>query len=120
MPEGDALHFRPLPPPLLQKAGARPAFWTYYWEFGDGNFSREEAPQHRYAAAGEYPAILYATPHYDDGKIPDKKGKGIMATLGNGLPEIGPDAFTERVHSLGSTPRGEEASRMTDLRTRSP
>ena len=93
--EGKSLHFQPLPPPLQQKAGARPAFWSYYWEFGDGNFSREESPRHVYATAGEYSAMLYATPHYDDGKIPDKKGKGIVAALSNDRFVLGQDAFNE-------------------------
>ena len=32
--------------PLQQIAGAPEAFYSYYWEFGDGQFSFEEKPKH--------------------------------------------------------------------------
>lgn len=78
-PQGNAYQFKPLPPVLMQKAGAPEAFWSYYWEFGDGGFSFEDQPLHHYERSGTFQAILYATAHYDDGKLPDKNGKGILA-----------------------------------------
>jgi len=92
-PEGDGYRFSPAPPPLLQKAGAPLSFWTYYWEFGDGSFSFEEKPLHKFGKAGGYDPILEATAHYDDGKLPNKKGKGIMASQTGGLPGDIPTVF---------------------------
>ena len=77
--EGDALRFIPQTPPLEQIAGAPPAFWRYYWEFGDGTFSFEEQPLHGYTVGGEYTAMLVATGNYDDGKPPRKKPKKVNA-----------------------------------------
>ncbi|MFN0175551.1 MAG: PKD domain-containing protein [Saprospiraceae bacterium] len=92
-PEGDGYRFTPVPPPLLQKAGAPLAFWTYYWEFDDGSFSFEESPLHKFGKAGGYDPILEATAHYDDGKLPTKKGKGIMASQIGGQPGDLPTVF---------------------------
>lgn len=79
--EGDGYRFVPQLPPLQQKAGAPQAHWKCYWEFGDGSFSFEESPLHRYARQGDYYALFSATAHYDDGKLPDKNGKGIFASV---------------------------------------
>ena len=35
-------------PELNQIAGAPKAYYTYYWEFGDGNYSNEKNPQHEF------------------------------------------------------------------------
>ncbi len=77
---GDVFEFTPIMPPLMQKAGAPEAYWTYYWEFGDGSFSREENPSHIYALPGNYMASLDATAHYDDGKRAKRKKKGLDST----------------------------------------
>ncbi len=61
--------------PLRQIAGAPEAFYTYYWEFGDGTFSFDEMPVHAYATPGEYEVRLYATNNYDDGKAPPSRAK---------------------------------------------
>ena len=91
-PNGNGYRFTPVPPALQQKAGAPQAFWTYYWEFGDGSFSFEETPLHKFEKTGIYSPILEATAHYDDGKLPDKKGKGIIAdrseTQFGGFPTV--------------------------------
>ena len=34
--------------------------YTWYWDFGDGQISRDQNPSHTYAAAGTYTVILYA------------------------------------------------------------
>src|SRR3546814_7528864 len=38
---------------LRQIAGAPEAFYTYYWEFGDGTFSFDEMPVHDYSSRSE-------------------------------------------------------------------
>ena len=92
--EGDGYRFVPQLPLLQQKAGAPLAHWTCYWEFGDGSFSFEESPLHRYPRTGDYYALFSATAHYDDGKLPDKNGKGIFASVpaSVNIPEL-PDVF---------------------------
>jgi hypothetical protein len=70
--ENGGLRFTPHYPPLVQLAGAPPAFYTYYWEFGDGSYSFEERPWHAYAQAGEYEVILCGTAYYDDNQKPPK------------------------------------------------
>ncbi len=63
--------------PLRQIAGAPEAFYSYYWEFGDGRFSFEENPRHVYRDTGLFNARLYATNNYDDGKPPPLKPKPV-------------------------------------------
>ncbi len=79
---GRVLRFVPQVPPLQQMAGAPPAYWKYYWEFGDGTFSFEESPRHVYPAPGEYQALLAATAVYDHGKPPKEKPKKVRASAG--------------------------------------
>ncbi len=67
--------FLPQTRPLRQIAGAPPAFYTYFWEFGDGHFSFQERPVHQYADTGVFEVRLYATNNYDDGKAPPKRSK---------------------------------------------
>jgi hypothetical protein len=67
---GNRLEVQPQLPPLQQIAGAPPAFYDYYWEFGDGHFSFEEAPVHFYEDTTEKEVLLLATGKYDNGKAP--------------------------------------------------
>jgi PKD repeat protein len=62
-------------PVLSQIAGAPEAFYTYFWEFGDGHYSFDENPEHTYAKSGEYQVRLVATNNYDDGKPPTSRPK---------------------------------------------
>lgn len=73
----DIYEFTPIMPPLMQKPGAPAAYWSYFWEFGDGNFSREQNPVHIYAKQGDYMVSLDATAHYDDGKRAKRKKKPV-------------------------------------------
>ncbi|MDO8367720.1 MAG: PKD domain-containing protein [Saprospiraceae bacterium] len=91
--DGNEYRFHPVPPPLQQKAGAPEAFWTYYWEFGDGSFSFEESPSHVYQGAGDYHPILEATAHYDDGGKPKGKTNSVVADLGSKQPVELPTVF---------------------------
>ncbi|HMO38287.1 MAG TPA: PKD domain-containing protein [Saprospiraceae bacterium] len=74
-PQGSALVFEPITPPLLQIAGAPAAFYEYYWEFGDGNFRFAKNPTHVYADTGRYEVYLLATGKYDNGKAPKSRKK---------------------------------------------
>jgi len=64
-------------PPLQQISGAPNAFYTYFWEFGDGNYSREENPEHVYEEKGEYEVRLQVTNNYDNGKPPPSRPKKV-------------------------------------------
>lgn len=77
LPEGESLRFEALTPPLQQIAGAPAAFYDYYWEFGDGQFSLEERPLHRYASPAPREALLLATGKYDNGKAPRSRKKTV-------------------------------------------
>jgi PKD repeat protein len=63
--------------PLRQIAGAPAPFYTYFWEFGDGQFSFEKNPTHSYRDTGTYDVRVYATNNYDDGKPPPTKPKKL-------------------------------------------
>ena len=69
--------------PLNQIAGAPNAFYSYYWEFGDGHFSFEENPKHVYRDTGLFNARLFATNNYDDGKPPPLKPKPVRVKSKN-------------------------------------
>ncbi|HEY9170511.1 MAG TPA: PKD domain-containing protein [Lutibacter sp.] len=74
---GNKVSFIPETPQLNQIAGAPKAFYTYYWEFGDGNYSFKEKPVHTYKNKGNYTAQLSVTNNYDDGKPPTTRPKEI-------------------------------------------
>ncbi|WP_160713273.1 PKD domain-containing protein [Chitinophaga solisilvae] len=63
--------------PLRQIAGAPAAFYTYFWELGDGTFSFSKNPELHYKDTGTYRVRLYATNNYDDGKAPPTKPRPI-------------------------------------------
>jgi PKD domain len=98
---------------LRQIAGAPQAYYSYFWEFGDGSFSFRESPVHFYKDTGTYDVRLYATNNYDDGKPPTSrpkktrienrtmlaslespaffKGKGALEMKANRMPRPGED-----------------------------
>ncbi|CAL1520466.1 PKD domain-containing protein [Chitinophaga sp. MM2321] len=63
--------------PLRQIAGAPAAFYTYFWEMGDGTFSFSKNPVPQYKDTGTYQVRLYATNNYDDGKAPPTSPRPI-------------------------------------------
>ena len=71
--------------PLQQIAGAPDAFYSYFWEFGDGQFSFEEKPKHVYRDTGLFNARLYATNNYDDGRPPPLKPKPVRVKSKNNM-----------------------------------
>lgn len=77
---GNEVVLIPLTPTLNQIAGAPKAFYTHYWEFGDGNYSKDENPKHIYKEKGEYEVKLWATNNYDTGKPPTTRPKKIPIT----------------------------------------
>lgn len=74
---GSAIQLKPKTPPLNQIAGAPKAFYRHFWEFGDGDFSREETPVKHYKKQGEYMVKYWATNVYDTGKPPISRPKKI-------------------------------------------
>src|SRR5688572_11290381 len=64
------VRFSALTPPLQQMQGAPAAFYTYYWEFGDGDYSTEPTPTHTYKKEGDHTVRLWTTNNYDNGKPP--------------------------------------------------
>ncbi|MCM4153022.1 PKD domain-containing protein [Arenibacter sp. N53] len=75
---GNEVSFLSDTPPLQQIAGAPKAFYSYYWEFGDGTFSTEKDPKHTYKKTGSYEAKLWATNNYDTGKPPATRPKKVV------------------------------------------
>lgn len=65
-------------PELNQIAGAPKAFYTYYWEMGDGDYSFEKKPQHKYKKEGTYEVKLWSTNNYDNGKPPASRPKKVV------------------------------------------
>jgi len=74
---GSKIKFMPKTPPLTQTAGAPKAFYNHFWEFGDGDYSKEEMPTKGYKKEGEYEVKLWATNVYDTGKPPTARPKRI-------------------------------------------
>ncbi len=75
--EGNKVTFTPETPALQQISGAPKAFYSHYWEFGDGHYSTEARPEHTYKKAGDYEVKLWATNHYDTGKPPITRPKKV-------------------------------------------
>ncbi|MDO6432392.1 PKD domain-containing protein [Flavitalea sp. BT771] len=74
---GDSMHFTARLRPLRQIAGAPAAFYTYFWELGDGRFSFDKEPLYAYRDTGVYQVRLYATNNYDDGKAPPTRPRPV-------------------------------------------
>ncbi len=74
---GAVTTFRAELPVLQAIPGGRAPFYTYLWDFGDGHFSTEEAPQHVYRSDGDYEVKLYATNNYDFGTRPPRPKKPV-------------------------------------------
>lgn len=64
-------------PTLRQIAGAPKAYYSNFWEFGDGHYSTELNPTHTYQNKGTYTTRLAATNNYDDGLPPTSRPKKI-------------------------------------------
>jgi hypothetical protein len=63
-----------LKPRSAANAAAQKPFIKHFWEFGDGNYSTDEKPQHSYTAENRQKSHLYMTPCYTLDKIkPDSQ-----------------------------------------------
>lgn len=78
--KGNKVSFKPQTPPLIQIAGAPPASYSYFWEFGDGHYSKEKEPKHTYKKKGNATVRLAVTNNYDNGKPPATRPKTIAVT----------------------------------------
>lgn len=76
----NTVEYTPQTPILNQIAGAPKAFYTYHWEFGDGNYSTEPNPKHIYKNKGNYDVKLWTTNNYDTGKPPTTRPKKVAIT----------------------------------------
>lgn len=94
--KGNLVSFKPETPALIQIAGAPKASYSYFWEMGDGSFSKEAEPKKVYKKKGDYKVNLSVTNNYDNGKPPKTRPK-IVA-----INEITDTNYTE-IASLSDT-----------------
>lgn len=87
--KGNQVSFKPETPPLIQIAGAPKASYSYLWEMGDGNYSKDPNPKHNYKKPGEYKVNLTVTNNYDNGKPPKTRPKTVA------INEITENNYTE-------------------------
>ncbi|WKV10900.1 DUF7849 domain-containing protein [Marivirga harenae] len=71
------VNFSVTTPPLIQISGAPKGYYTFFWEFGDGQFSQKENPEHSYEKTGDYNVKLWVTNNYDAGKTPTTRPKSV-------------------------------------------
>ena len=69
--------FNPQTPPLIQVSGAPPASYSYFWEMGDGSYSKEKEPKKVYKKKGTYKINLSVTNNYDNGKPPTTRPETV-------------------------------------------
>ena len=99
-PAGDdnKVKFSAITPPLQPIPGAPAAFYTFYWEFGDGEYSKEASPEHVYKKTGDHTVRLWTTNNYDNGKPPPSRPqkvpvKKITYNDTNPVQQALPDGF---------------------------
>jgi hypothetical protein len=78
-PVGDdnKVKFSAVTPPLQPIPGAPAPFYTFYWEFGDGAYSKEASPEHVYKKTGDHTVQLWTTNNYDNGKPPPSRPQKV-------------------------------------------
>lgn len=87
--KGNLVSFKPQTPPLIQIAGAPKANYSYFWEMGDGSYSKEIEPKKVYKKKGDYKVNLSVTNNYDNGKPPKTRPKTVA------INEISDTNYTE-------------------------
>lgn len=95
---GNQIEFKANAPELNQIAGAPKAFYTNFWEFGDGTFSKEKEPKKIYKINGDYTVRLWATNNYDTGKPPLTRPKKI--TVNNAAEDYKDEASMDNALNL--------------------
>ena len=79
---GNQVSFNPETPDLNQIAGAPTAFYTYYWEFGDGETSTLQEPTHVFEQQGAYEVKLFAGEDAnDDGEFDELDEPDIFTLM---------------------------------------
>lgn len=78
--KGNLVSLKPETPPLNQIAGAPPASYSYFWELGDGSYSKAKEPKKVYKKKGDYKVNLAVTNNYDNGKPPSTRPKTVAIT----------------------------------------
>lgn len=78
--KGNQILLKAETPPLVQIAGAPKPNYTYFWETGDGNYSKEPTPKHIYKKKGDYKINVSVTNNYDNGKPPKTRPKVVAIT----------------------------------------
>lgn len=78
--KGNQVSFKPETPPLIQVSGAPPASYSYFWEFGDGSYSKAKEPKKVYKKKADYKVNLAVTNNYDNGKPPTTRPKTVAIT----------------------------------------
>lgn len=68
--KGNQVQYKAEVPTLNQILGAPKANYSYFWEMGDGSYSKEPAPKKTYKKKGDYKVHLSVTNNYDNGKPP--------------------------------------------------
>jgi hypothetical protein len=121
--ENNQVKFGSVLRPLRQITGAPEAFYTYFWEFGDGSYSFEKQPVHIYQDTGLYTVRLYATNNYDDGKKPPTRPRPVRVNQKTMLAEHTTPSFFKGNGSLeiktNQMPRpGEEMVLMVGYRNK--
>lgn len=95
--QGNTVQYNATMPPLNQVAGAPKAYYTYYWETGDGDYSFKEKPKHTYKKPGKYTARLWSTNNYDNGKPPQSRPTDVSVTFD-------PEEATDLADTEGASP----------------
>ena len=78
--KGNQVSFKADTPPLIQTLGAPPANYSYFWEFGDGSYSKAKEPKKVYKKKADYKVNLAVTNNYDNGKPPATRPKTVAVT----------------------------------------
>ncbi len=123
---GNRALFRPDLPELAGIPGGRAPFYTYLWDFGDGHFSMEEAPEHQYTEPGEYEVTLYTVSNYDNGPRPKRPTRKIKVdsskvapkTVASGAEQhfFGPDGTFKLTKNADALP-GEDMVVIAGIQT---
>ena len=75
--DDNKVKFSAITPPLQPIPGAPAPFYTFYWEFGDGAYSKEASPEHVYKKTGDHTVQLWTTNNYDNGKPPPSRPQKV-------------------------------------------
>ncbi len=78
--KSNLVNFQAEVPTLNQILGAPKANYSYFWEMGDGSYSKEPTPKKAYKKKGDYIINLSVTNNYDNGKPPKTRPKTVAIT----------------------------------------